>query len=462
MLRRRSDDGKGHGPALACLSRAISPRLGRGSIPCRDGPGRGSSRRRSMVETRDLPGEARTQVDSPLSLGNICTRRSPSRGPLVFDALRGKITKELWRPPARRVGAQHRRACPRRPPRRGPKRTFVKGETFLVMSNHQSLYDIPVLFVVAGAEYIRMIHEGRALQGARLRRRALAAGGFISIDRSDRHKALASLEAARSLMASGTHVWIAPEGTRSPDGKLHLPFKKGAFYLANEALLPILPVTLSGTARRAPGAGRALDSTRAGSTSRSTRRSTPRPTPPAARRAATSSWPTCAPRWSAPFEREPRRAGPRRPEGARPGRASASSSTRTPSEGAAASPSRSRAPCPAPACAITKSPEEVDKRGRRRSLRRARSSRPAATGTPRSALLNALSRVTPASEPLAPHGRLAARHRQRLGATRSARRSPSAASRCSATRPTPSPCAPAGPSRSRGRSPTSRAAGGTR
>ena len=49
-------------------------------------------------------------------------------------------------------------------------------------------------------------------------------------------------------------MWIAPEGTRSPTGQLG-PLKKGAFYLALEAGLPILPVTVVGTRDVLPGAG---------------------------------------------------------------------------------------------------------------------------------------------------------------------------------------------------------------
>jgi 1-acyl-sn-glycerol-3-phosphate acyltransferase len=117
-------------------------------------------------------------------------------------------------------------------------------ETYLVVSNHQSLYDIPVLFYVIGPN-IRMITK-KELFRVPVFGRALAAAGFISIDRSDRLRAMHSLEEARALLASGTHVWIAPEGTRSRTGML-LPFKKGAFHLAFEAGLPIVPVTLRGT-----------------------------------------------------------------------------------------------------------------------------------------------------------------------------------------------------------------------
>jgi 1-acyl-sn-glycerol-3-phosphate acyltransferase len=126
------------------------------------------------------------------------------------------------------------------------------GETYLVMSNHQSLYDIPVLFRVVGPN-IRMITK-RELFHVPIFGQALAAAGFIAIDRRNRHAAIRSLEQARALLAGGTHVWIAPEGTRSRTGQL-LAFKKGGFHLALDAGLPILPVTLSGTRDALPAKG---------------------------------------------------------------------------------------------------------------------------------------------------------------------------------------------------------------
>jgi 1-acyl-sn-glycerol-3-phosphate acyltransferase len=185
-----------------------------------------------------------------LSLRNIYETLAISV-PTVVDAVHGRITKEVcderlarW---AKAVVDNAHIAL-----QAEGREHLRRGETYLVMSNHQSLYDIPVLFHVIGPN-IRMITK-KELFRVPVFGNALAAGGFISIDRSDRRAAIRSLDRARELLASGTHVWISPEGTRSRTGQL-LPFKKGAFYLAFEALLPILPVTLRGTRDALPAKG---------------------------------------------------------------------------------------------------------------------------------------------------------------------------------------------------------------
>jgi len=201
-------------------------------------------------EGRDGRGGSVGAKSLVLSLRNIYATLGISF-PTVFDALRGRITKEVC---DARLAVWHHIVVDN-----GHfdlevlgRENLLPGETYLVMSNHQSHYDIPVLFEVVGPN-IRMITKEELFR-VPIFGNALRAGGFISIDRRDRHAAIRSLERARDLMASGTHVWIAPEGTRSPTGDL-LPFKKGAFYLALEAGLPILPVTLQGTRDALPAKG---------------------------------------------------------------------------------------------------------------------------------------------------------------------------------------------------------------
>lgn len=117
--------------------------------------------------------------------------------------------------------------------------------SYVVMSNHASLYDIPVLYcalplrlrMAAKTELFRIPIWGSALR----------ASGFIRIDRKRGAEARqALLEAGSAMQAAGMSLWVAPEGTRSVDGRL-LPFKTGAFSLAMTAKIPILPVTLLGT-----------------------------------------------------------------------------------------------------------------------------------------------------------------------------------------------------------------------
>jgi 1-acyl-sn-glycerol-3-phosphate acyltransferase len=163
--------------------------------------------------------------------------------PTVVDALRGRVTKEVCDDRLAGFAAAVVKNARIELEVVG-RENMVPGVTYLVMSNHQSLYDIPALFHVIGAN-LRMITKAELFK-VPVFGTAMEEAGFISIDRSNRERAIASLAHAKAVLGRGVHVWIAPEGTRSRTGEL-LPFKKGGFILALETGLPILPVTLKGT-----------------------------------------------------------------------------------------------------------------------------------------------------------------------------------------------------------------------
>lgn len=74
--------------------------------------------------------------------------------------------------------------------------------------------------------------------------------GFVAVDRAGK-QAAAGVATAVNTLKQGLSVFIFPEGTRSPDGRLR-PFKKGAFAMAIEARAPIVPVAIAGTHRLLP------------------------------------------------------------------------------------------------------------------------------------------------------------------------------------------------------------------
>jgi 1-acyl-sn-glycerol-3-phosphate acyltransferase len=127
-------------------------------------------------------------------------------------------------------------------------KAFVEaGQSYVVMSNHQSHYDIPVAFqalriplrMVAKTELFRIPVMGRAMLDS----------GFVELDRSNRKRSIESLKLARKrIVDDRLSIWIAPEGTRSKDGSLGR-FKTGGFYLALEAGVPILPLAIDGSIR---------------------------------------------------------------------------------------------------------------------------------------------------------------------------------------------------------------------
>jgi 1-acyl-sn-glycerol-3-phosphate acyltransferase len=120
-----------------------------------------------------------------------------------------------------------------------------RDETFVVMSNHQSLFDIPMLFQALRPMTLRMVAKTE-LYKIPVFGRTLTIAEFVELDRSDKGRARESLALAQRRLKSGINVWIAPEGTRSPTGRL-APFKGGGFKLALDTGARILPVTIEGT-----------------------------------------------------------------------------------------------------------------------------------------------------------------------------------------------------------------------
>lgn len=123
------------------------------------------------------------------------------------------------------------------------------GQRYVILSNHQSHFDIPALVTSLGVPYRWVIK--RELRGIPLFGYALAASRNIFIDRSDHSSAMHSIQEGVAQLPEGTGVLFFPEGTRSWDDNM-LPFKKGAFIAARNSGLPILPVTVNGSRRCLP------------------------------------------------------------------------------------------------------------------------------------------------------------------------------------------------------------------
>ncbi len=118
-----------------------------------------------------------------------------------------------------------------------------RGRTFIFVSNHQSTYDIPVIFSALPFQ-LRIIAKeslGRfPFLGWHLRRT-----GHLLVDRRNPDRA-GILRQWKALVGQGLSLIVFPEGTRSADGRVGV-FKAGSVLLAIEARLPIVPVSIDGT-----------------------------------------------------------------------------------------------------------------------------------------------------------------------------------------------------------------------
>lgn len=118
-------------------------------------------------------------------------------------------------------------------------------QSYIVVANHLSHVDIYVLYGKLGMD-LRWVMK-QELRRVPVIGVCSAGLGHIFVNRENRQEALGALRDARTrLAADGASVMFFPEGTRSRDGLLR-GFKKGAFMMAKDMNLPLLPITLRGT-----------------------------------------------------------------------------------------------------------------------------------------------------------------------------------------------------------------------
>ena len=113
----------------------------------------------------------------------------------------------------------------------------------VVVANHQSAYDIFVLNAYIGIPFKWVMKS--ELRRLPLVGKACEAAHFIFVDETRVSSIAQTIEDAKKVLATGNSIFIFPEGSRTETGRL-TRFKKGAFVIASELDVPILPVTIDG------------------------------------------------------------------------------------------------------------------------------------------------------------------------------------------------------------------------
>lgn len=118
------------------------------------------------------------------------------------------------------------------------------GRAYVFVANHQSAVDPPLLFAYLG-------HNVGAIAKKELLKIPFFKQGFslvhvVPIDRSNRQKAIESTKLGAEELRRGNSLMAFAEGTRTVDGRVK-EFKKGVFFMALEAGVPIAPVVINDT-----------------------------------------------------------------------------------------------------------------------------------------------------------------------------------------------------------------------
>jgi len=124
------------------------------------------------------------------------------------------------------------------------KHNIKPKQSYIVVANHQSNYDVFAFYGWLPVDF-RWVMK-KEMRKVPILGIFCEKAGHIFIDRKNTEEAVKSLQEAANKIRNGTSILFFPEGTRN-DKKELLPFKKGAFKMALDLKLPVLPVTIRGS-----------------------------------------------------------------------------------------------------------------------------------------------------------------------------------------------------------------------
>ena len=122
-------------------------------------------------------------------------------------------------------------------------------QSYVITANHISALDILLIYGYLPTE-LKWVMK-KELRRIPVIGAACQAMGHIIIDRSNSTSAVDSIQHAAHKLVNGMCILFFPEGTRTKPGRV-VPFKKGAFRLAIDLALPVLPMTIEGTEHLLP------------------------------------------------------------------------------------------------------------------------------------------------------------------------------------------------------------------
>jgi len=119
-----------------------------------------------------------------------------------------------------------------------------KEQSYVFVANHQGPYDIFLVYGYIGRNFKWMMKK--SLRSIPLVGKACESAGHVFVDKSGPKAIQATYDKARVTLSGGVSLVVFPEGARSFTGHMG-KFRRGAFQLADELQLPVVPVTIDGS-----------------------------------------------------------------------------------------------------------------------------------------------------------------------------------------------------------------------